>query len=119
MIKLPPATFQVTPYGDVDAKARAFLRENYDTSRLLAAVELLDVLQPLFAVEGGLRDDLLRLHAMAHTVLNGAPLTVSPSKTDLWEAAQETVEDLSRIRDVMQEIASIVRPLEDLEPLDR
>jgi len=119
MIKLPPASFQVTPYGDVDAKARAFLRENYDTSRLLAVVDLLDMLRPLFAVEGGLREDLLRLHAMSHTVLNGAPLAVSSGKTDIWEAAREALEDLSRVHDVVQEIASVVRPLEDLEPQDR
>lgn len=82
-------------------------------------MELLDVLQPLFALEGELRDNLLRLYAIARTMLNGAALNISPGKTDLWEAAQEVVEDLSRIRDAMQEIASIVGPLEEPEPLDR
>lgn len=70
---IPPASFRVTPYGEVDAKAFDFLREGYETYQLLNVVDRLD---DCLAEIGGItsiRDSLLRLHAMAMTVLEGSP----------------------------------------------
>ncbi|SEE87437.1 hypothetical protein SAMN04490200_5986 [Pseudomonas proteolytica] len=38
---IPPASFRVTPYGDVDAKALDSLRASYDISQLLNLVDRL------------------------------------------------------------------------------
>lgn len=112
-------SFRVTPYGDVDAKAFAQLRTTYDTATLLSLVEGIDRLRPLFAVEGGIRDELLRLHAMAHTVLNGAPLTVVPDGTDIWEAALEQIDNFQRIAQFIEAATKTLQLLADLAPHEK
>ena len=61
------------------------------------------------------RDDILRLHRMAHTVINGAPLS-EPYKEDLWEAAAALVEELQSVARACCDIADAIQPLADLEP---
>lgn len=39
---IPPASFRVTPYGDVDTKVLDSLRASYDTAQLLNLVDRLD-----------------------------------------------------------------------------
>lgn len=39
---IPPASFRVTPYGEVDAKALDSLRQAYETPQLLNVVDQLD-----------------------------------------------------------------------------
>jgi hypothetical protein len=39
MIEIPPASFHITPYGEVDAVALERLREDFDTSQLLRLVD--------------------------------------------------------------------------------
>ncbi|MBL8450186.1 MAG: hypothetical protein JNM32_09695 [Dechloromonas sp.] len=109
-------TFRVTPYGDVDARQLEALRGTYDTSGLLGLVEKLDRLRPLFAAEGGLRDELLRLHAMAHAVINGASLTVAPDSTDIWEVAQDLIEELHGVVSTIEAAVETLQPLADLAP---
>jgi hypothetical protein len=43
MINVPPASFRLTPYGEVDAVALENLRDSFDTSQLLRLVDRLDV----------------------------------------------------------------------------
>lgn len=85
---IPPASFRVTPYGEVDAKALETLREGYDTSQLLRMVDRLDACLAEIGGIVSIRDDLLRLHAMALTVLEGAPLSIPTADVDsIWEKA--------------------------------
>ena len=39
MIDIPPASFRVTPYGEVDATVLEQVRDGFDTSRLLGLVD--------------------------------------------------------------------------------
>jgi len=43
MINIPPASFRLTPYGEVDAVALENLRDSFDTSQLLRLVDRLDL----------------------------------------------------------------------------
>ena len=53
MIEVPPASFQTTPYGEVDSVALERLRANFDTTRLLQLVGRLDA---CLAGLGGIND---------------------------------------------------------------
>jgi len=61
-----------TPYGEVRAEGLQQLQASFDTRQLLTAVDDADRFCAQWKSE--LRVELLRLHAMAHTVINGAPL---------------------------------------------
>ena len=83
----------------------------------MASICAIDRLRPLFAAEGGIRDELLRLRAMAHTVLNGAPLTYVPSGTDLLEAAFELIDEFESVAQFIEAAQAIVQPLANLVPV--
>ena len=77
MIEVPPASFQATPYGEVDSVALERLRANFDTTRLLKLVGRLDACLAELGGINDMRDELLlRLHAMALTVIEGVVPTV-------------------------------------------
>ena len=71
-MNIPPASFRVTPYGEVDAEALERLHDDYDTIQLLRLVDGLDLLLKAMNDIGGLRDGLLRVHAMAERGLGGS-----------------------------------------------
>ncbi|MFJ4294222.1 Tn3 family transposase post-transcriptional regulator TnpC [Cupriavidus sp. NPDC089707] len=66
-----------TAYGRLDRAALRQAQDTYDTAILLRMVDELDALLADARAEDGLRDMLLRLHGMAHTVINGAGMTVA------------------------------------------
>ncbi|MGH8333093.1 MAG: Tn3 family transposase post-transcriptional regulator TnpC [Pseudomonas sp.] len=114
---IPPASFRVTPYGEVDAKALDTLRESYETSQLLNVVDRLDDCLAEIGGIGSIRDDFLRLHAMAMTVLEGSPLTVAASDVDsIWEVAMALQEDISALRSCLQTGSEHLSPLAALAP---
>lgn len=114
-MKIPEPDFVVTPYGDVDAAALTRLRQDFDTALLLELVERLGPVAQRFKAHGGLRDDMLRLHRMTHSVINGANLS-EPASEDLWEVAAALIDELRQTADTCQEIASALQPLADLQP---
>src|SRR5271167_2130544 len=110
------AAVTATPYGEVDAAALDALQSGYDTTRMLDAVGRLDEVRASIYDPEGLREDLLRLHRIAHTLVNGAGLTVGTQDeffvdqvTDVIDQIEQYVADLLGIRDVLQ-------PLETLRP---
>lgn len=66
-----------TAYGRLDRAALRQAQHTYDTTILLRMVDDLDAMLAEARAEDGLRDMLLRLHGMAHTVINGAGMTVA------------------------------------------
>ncbi|WP_173883034.1 MULTISPECIES: Tn3 family transposase post-transcriptional regulator TnpC [unclassified Pseudomonas] len=114
---IPPASFRVTPYGEVDAKALETLRERYDTSQVLRMVERLDACLAEIGGIGSIRDDLLRLHAMALTVLEGAPLSIPTADVDsIWQEAERLQDDLVALSSCLNSTYEQLSPLVELAP---
>ena len=79
-----------TPYGRVNGKVLDELYESFDTMRILEAVDVIDEIRYRICEPDQLRQDLLRLHGMAHTLINGAAMTESPDpEKPIWELAEE------------------------------
>jgi hypothetical protein len=101
-----------TPYGEVRAEGLEELRGSFDTRQILEAVDDLDRFCALWKRE--LRADLLRVHGMAHTVINDAPLTSAPCEESMSEAAFSIAEEL---RDWQQSLRSAIARLDQLAEL--
>lgn len=95
------------------------LRETYDTTQLLRLVDALDEVRHGIAAPSGLRDDLLRLHAMAHTLINGGPLSVASSPALLGELAMEVSMEVDRLVALLERVRHGAEPLETLVPQEK
>lgn len=113
---LPKPTFAVTPYGDVDASQLETLRASFDTTSLLTLVDRLDHCCRRLVTVGGIRDDVLRLHGMAHTVINGAALMQPSGEMDLWEEAEDLTNEFRELAEAFLQAAEQLQPLADLNP---
>ena len=98
-----------TPYGEVRAEGLQELQASFDTRQILTAVDEIDSFCTQWKRE--LRDDLLRVHAMAHTVINGAPLTSAAGEESLTEAAYSLA---SEFRDWQQSLRSAIALLDQI-----
>jgi hypothetical protein len=101
-----------TPYGEVRAEGLAELQASFDTRQMLAAVDDLDRFCAQWKRE--LRADLLRLHGMAHTVINGAPLASVPGEESLSELAFSIADEF---RDWQQSLRSTIAQLDQIAGL--
>lgn len=104
-----------TAHGIVDAAALDAVEVSFDTSELLISVDEIDGVVCQLSGEGGVRDQLLQLHAMASTVLNGAG-TLSMAGGTLADAAADMTEELREIVAVLRRAAERVAPLAALSP---
>jgi len=105
-----------TPYGPVDTEALRRLQDSFDTIEILRIVDLVDTIRTRFHEPAGIRDDLLQLHGMAHTVLNGASLVSGAANPALVEQAETIVEELEDLIRLLQRAVQALRPLELLRP---
>ena len=103
-----------TPYGPVRETALEELQSSFDTRQLLAAVDQGDRFCAQWREE--LRNDLLALHAMAHTVINGAPLTVPPGKETLAAMAASLSVVFSEAAQELLALSKVLDPIADLAP---
>lgn len=108
----------VTAYGRLDQTALQEAQNTYDTRVLLTAVEELDKLLAAARGQDGLRDMLLRLHGMAHSVINGAGLSVATGQESLPELAFDTAAEIRELISTLQRWIARIRPLEELQALD-
>ncbi|MCY1351189.1 hypothetical protein D9M69_374490 [compost metagenome] len=116
MIDVPPGSFRVTPYGEVDATALEQVRDSYDSALLLRLVDRLDA---CLAEMGGvvtLRDELLRLHAMALTLVEGAAPAVPTEGACIWVEAESVQLDLDALAIWIRSAQSSLTPLVNLVP---
>ncbi|MBF8179151.1 Tn3 family transposase post-transcriptional regulator TnpC [Herminiimonas contaminans] len=104
----------MTAYGRLDETALLEVQNNYDTSVLLRIVEDLAELLSTDGDRDGLRHMLLRLHGMAHSVINGAGLTVSTEAETLPELAGEFIEEAEEMISRLQGWIKQIEPLEQL-----
>ena len=110
-----PETTVLTAYGRLDRVALTRLQSTYDTSKLLRAVEQLDRIVGNARGQDGLRDVLLRLHGMAHVVVNGAGLSGSADEESLPELAFEATSEIRQTIATLQEWVKLIEPLETLQ----
>ena len=64
----------------------------------------------------GIRQALLRLHAMAHTVIDAAPITVTSNGESIWELADDLSGELYEMMDRLSEALKMVDKLVALAP---
>jgi hypothetical protein len=102
-----------TMHGTLDRSALEQVRDSYDTTCLLRTVdELAEMLRDVLG-EDGWRDRLLRLHAMAHTVVNDAGYTGATSET-LPELATGITGQMGEAIERLQTWIRRIAPLEGL-----
>jgi hypothetical protein len=107
-----------TAYGPVDPQILEGLQDSFDTRLLLELVDQLDELRARICDPDGLRADLLKLHAMAHTLINSAPLAAKPEDQSIWELADDLEYELGQIAESARHASLAIRPLVDLQPDD-
>ena len=105
-----------TAYGLMDSGALAELRSTFDTSMLLRMVDELAVAALAAEGEDSLREMVLRLHAMAHTVVNGAGMTVATDGETLPELAESVVDEMRETITRLRRWMAQLEPLLNLEP---
>lgn len=110
------AAVTATPYGEVDAAALEALQSGYDTTRMLDAVDRLDEMRTSLYDPEGLREDLLRLHRIAHTLVNGAGLTVGTQGEPFVDQMTEVVDQIDQYVANLLGIRDVLQPLETLRP---
>ena len=105
-----------TPYGEMCAERLEQLQSCFDTRQLLKAGDVLDQRCAVWKKE--LRDDLLAVHGMAHTVINGAALARArvPGTESLPEAAYSLAEDFREWREALDKVLGLLDQLAALEP---
>jgi len=117
MINVPPASFRVTPYGEVDAVALENLRDGFDTSQLLRLVDRLDACSLEMGGTTAIRDELLRLHAMVLTIVEGIALTVPAESACIWAEAESLQMDLEALVSWARTAQLLLAPLINLAPI--
>ncbi|MBN3788930.1 Tn3 family transposase post-transcriptional regulator TnpC [Burkholderia sp. Ac-20353] len=103
-----------TYFGNVDTAALERLESSYDTIRLLAAVDIVDRIRTQLHDPEGLRDNLLEIHRMAHSVLNGAPSVPSRHEGTLPEQVLDTLDLIDEFVAELTQVRTILEPLEAL-----
>ena len=116
MINVPPASFRVTPYGEVDAVALEILRDGFDTSQLLRLVDRLDACLLELGGTTAIGDELLRLHAMALAMVESIALTVPAESACIWAEAESLQMDLEALVSWARSAQLIIAPLINLAP---
>jgi hypothetical protein len=109
-----------TRYGSVDSAALERLRESFNTRKILDPVNKVDNIR--YRIDD-LRDELLKLHTMAHELINGAGSVGPPPEYPIWELAEEISiaisewpEDLEAVRDTVDQLVSLTPdPDEDMD----
>jgi len=105
-----------TAYGLLDRAALEQAQDSYDTTALLRTVDQLDRMLVEAREADGLRDTVMRLHGMAHTVINGAGMTVPTGEDSLPELASDVVNDMRQMIQRLQGWIRQIEPLEELAP---
>ena len=107
-----------TNYGTLNSKKLEELQQNFDTTKILAAVDTIDEIRDRICEPDGIRQDLLDLHSMAHTIINGDSTINVPRGTRIWEVAQELELEIDEFATKLSEIANLLAKLGELVPDD-
>lgn len=102
-----------SPYGLMDRAALQEAQQSFDTNVLLRMVDELDRFTIGAREQDGLRDQLLQLHRLAHTVINGAGLAGASTET----LPELSADILMEVRETVTTLRSWLEPLEVLQAL--
>lgn len=102
-----------TRYGSVDTAALKRLRESFDTTKILDAVDRVDSIR--CRIEG-LRDELLKLHTMAHDLINDAGAGGPVSECPIWELAEEISIAIGEWPSDLESVSEVVNEMCTLSP---
>jgi hypothetical protein len=100
-------------YGPVDPAALERLRESFNTSNMLEAVDKVDHIR--YRIDS-LRDELLKLHAMAHDLFNGAGFAGTAPESPIRELAEEVSMAISEWPEDLEAVCETVEQLVSLTP---
>lgn len=103
-----------TPYGSVRVRTLQTLQSTFDTRDLLSAVDDLDRFYAQWEKE--LRADVLRVHAMAHSVINDAPLSCTSGEEGVGEIAASLADEFQEGSSVFTLVVSLLKQLATLAP---
>lgn len=92
------------------------LRDGFDTSQLLRLVDRLDSCLAELGGITAMRDELLNLHAMALTLVEGAVPTVPAENIRIWEVAESLRLDLEALSSWIRDAQLTTAPLRGLAP---
>ena len=101
------------PCGRLDRSALGKARDTYDTTCLLRTVDELAELLGVAIGEVGWRDQLLRLHRMAQTIINDTGFSGSEATT-LPELASDITGQLNEAIERLQSWIQHIEPLAEL-----
>src|SRR5258706_2958063 len=112
------AAVTATPYREVDAAALEALKSDYDRTRMLAAVSILEGVRISLYDPKGLGDDLLRLHGMAHAIVIGVSLTVTVQDEPFVDQVADVIDQIDHYVAELLAIRHVLQPLAALRPDD-
>ncbi|MBF0551399.1 MAG: hypothetical protein HQK60_12790 [Deltaproteobacteria bacterium] len=101
------------------------LYENFETMRILDAVDILDQVRGLFSDQFNgkgvprppeLRDKLLELHTKAHEIINGE--YYHKTDMDMFDLAWEIEDEVSEAIDKLEQLRQVISDLTNLTPAD-
>jgi hypothetical protein len=100
-----------TAVGRVDVTALEDLQENCDFRELLELVHELDECRGRIGDPEGLPAVLLRLHAMAHTPVNGVPVAVTAGDEPIWELVDALESEFLEMEEGAKRARKLMRAL--------
>lgn len=107
-----------TAYGRLNRPELERLRDAFDTSSLLRAVDKVDELALTLLGDDGVKEMTLRLHGMINTVLNGAGLTVIAEEETLPELACDLTLEMQEAIATLRGLVKLIEPLMKLSSED-
>ena len=112
-------TVTQTRFGEVDTAVLEELRESFDTHALLDAVAKIDQIRHCI---DAVREELLRLHGMAHDLINDAGFTggIGEDAQPIWDLADglsmtmlDWPDDIDFIGDMLDKLAELAPDPDD------
>ena len=102
--------------GVVNAKVLEELQDDFDTTQILDAVDTIDEIRYRICDPEGMRDDLLRLHGLAHALINGDSSNASEEDGPIWQLADDLEDQISDWIDKLRNLAHMLDQLVSLMP---
>jgi hypothetical protein len=102
-----------TPYGSVNRSVLEGLKNDFSSLAVLHMVEEFDRRIQDLQEDGGLRAQLLNLHGMLHTVMDGAQVTV-PADQALVDLANDVADEIREFKDMFSRWAELLSKVTEL-----